>query len=265
MRARTASTPAPGGAAAALFPGMEVIDVHGHVGRWGYPWTSGDGRETGRLLDLAGISKVIVSSGMAIAYDVPGGNAEVARAVESDGRIYGSVVFNARRQAESREEIERYADNPRFVAAKYHPAYTGLALNAPENMKIIELIAKKRLPLTFHSWTGDGAAAVEIAKRFPEIPVIWFHALATDYRKSVELARELPNVYLEYVTSTQERGKVELLVGGIGADRVLFGTDQTLFEPIRPLGQLAEAKISAADKRKILATNAKKVFNFDRR
>jgi hypothetical protein len=252
-------------AAAELCPGLEVIDVHAHLGRWGCPGSEGDVNELRRLLDRSGFSRVIVSSGMAIAYDVPGGNAEVARAAECDERIYGSVVFNARDQKESRAEVERYADHPRFVAAKFHPAYTGLALNAPENMRIIELVARKKLPLTFHSWNGDGPAAAEIARRFPKLPVIWFHALAADYRKAAELARDLPNVYLDYVTSTQERGKVELLVERLGADRLLFGTDQSLFEPIRPLGQLAEAEIGDRDRRKILAANARKLFRFDGR
>jgi len=70
-------------------------------------------------------------------------------------------------------------------------------------------------------------------------------------------------VHLEYVTSTQERGKVELLVETLGADRLLFGTDQSLFDPVRPLGQLAEAEISDRDRRKILGLNARRLFRFD--
>jgi predicted TIM-barrel fold metal-dependent hydrolase len=251
-------------AVAGLCPGMEVIDVHAHLGKWGCPGSIGDADELRRLIDRAGFSKAIVSSGLAIMYDVPGGNAEVARAVESDERLYGSVVFNARNPKESRAEIERYAGHPRFVAAKFHPSYTGLALNSPENMKVIELVAEKKLPLTFHSWTGDGAAASEIARRFPKLPVIWFHARASDYRQAAELARKLPNVYLEYVTSTQERGKVELLVERLGADRILFGTDESLFDPVRPLGQLVEAEIGDRDRRKILGLNARKLFDFEK-
>jgi hypothetical protein len=244
---------------------VEVVDVHAHLGRWGHPGSAGGLDEFRRLVDQSGFSKVIISSVLAIAYDVPEGNAEVARAVESDERLYGSVVFNARYPEESRAEIERYADHPRFVSAKFHPAWTGLVINAPENLKVIELLAAKKLPVTFHSWTGDGPAAADIAKRFPELPIFWFHALAADYRKAAELARELPNVYLEFVTSTQERGKVELLVERVGADRMVFGTDMALFEPIRPLGMVAEAKISDQDRRKILGLTARRVFRFDQR
>jgi uncharacterized protein len=245
-----------------LLPGLEVIDAHAHLGVWGYPGSTDDVDQLRRLLDSNGFSKVIVSSAMAIKYDVPGGNAIVARATEADERIYGSVVFNANYQQESAEEIERYADHPRFVSAKVHPCGSGLQINDAQNMKMIELLAEKQLPLTFHSWTGDGPAAVEVAERFPKLAMIWFHALAADYRLAAQLALKLPNVYLDYVTSTQQRGKVDDLVKIIGADRLLFGTDQTLFDPIRPLASVLEADISQADRAAILGSNARKIFAF---
>jgi len=251
--------------AADLFPGIEVIDAHAHFGRWGYPGYGGDLDGFRRLLDVAGIAKVIVSSAQAICYDVPAGNAEVATAVESDERIYGSIVFNARFPREAREQLEKYAGHPRFVAVKFHPAYTGLALNSPQNLSIIELVADLDLPLTFHTWAGDGPAAAEIAKRFPTLPVVWFHSLAADYPVAAELARDLPNVYLDFVTSTQERGKIETLIAALGAERLLFGTDQSLLDPIRPLAAVAEARLTESDRRKILGENARKLFKFDRK
>jgi len=247
-----------------LLGGAEVIDVHAHLGRWGHPGLGGTLDEFRRVLDRTGFSRVVVSSAMAICYDVPEGNAEVAAAAEADPRIFGSFVFNARYFQQSIRQIERYADHPRFVSAKYHPAYTGLALNAAENLRVIERLAELRVPTTFHTWTGDGAAAADVARRFPELPVFWFHALAADYRKAVELARGLPNVYLDFVTSTQERGKIETLVAGVGADRLVFGTDQTLFDPVRQLASVVEAGISDADRGKILSRTARRIFKFDR-
>ncbi|MGQ9663376.1 MAG: amidohydrolase family protein [Kiritimatiellia bacterium] len=143
--------------------------------------------------------------------------------------------------------------------------YTGPALNSPQNLRIIELVAERGLPLTFHAWAGDGAAAADIARRFPTLPVVWFHSLAADYPVAAELARDLPNVYLEFVTSTQERGKIEMLVAAVGADRMLFGTDQSLFEPIRPLGAVAEAQLTESDRCKILGANARRLFKLNER
>ncbi len=249
-------------AAADLFPGIEVIDAHAHLGRWGLPGLEGTTDDLRRLLDASGIARVIVSSAMAIAYDVPGGNAEVAAACDADERIYGSIVFNARYPQQCREQIDRYADHPRFVATKYHTGYDGLPINAPENLRVIEWIAARELPLTLHTWTGDGTMAADVARRFPELPVFWFHALAADYRKAADLASELPNVYLDFITSTQERGKIETLVERLGADRIVFGTDQSLFDPIRAMGAVAEARLGDDDRRRILGGTARRVFRF---
>ncbi len=242
-------------------PGFEVIDVHAHFGRLDYPGDTIDLDGFRRWTDQAGLAKVVVSSIRALAYDVPEGNAEIARVVAADKRFYGSVVFNGHYYDEAREQIERYANHPRFVCAKIHTSMN-LAANSPQNLRLMELLASRQLPLTMHTWTGDGPAAVEAAQRFPELTFFWFHALASDYRKAAELAKPLPNVCLEFVTSTQERGKVEHLVRHFDVDRMVFGTDQPLFTPIYALGPMLEAELTDAERRKILSENAKRLLNF---
>jgi hypothetical protein len=255
---------APKTAAERLLPGLEIIDAHAHIGRWGSPGAEGSADEIRRITDRSGFSKVVVSSSLAIQYDVPEGNADVERLVTADARFYGAVTFNAHYPAEAKAQIERYAGHPRFVCAKNHPAHMRLPINSPANLSVIELLAEKRLPLTVHTWTGDGPAAAEVARRFPGLTFLWFHALATDYRKAAELARELPNVYLDFVTSLQESGKVEYLVTRLGADRLVFGTDQSLFSPVYALGPTLEADISSEDRRKILSLTARRLLRFER-
>lgn len=249
---------------AQLLPGCEVIDAHAHTGSWGSPGQAFDMDSLRRMNDRVGFAKVVISSRIALYYDVPRGNAEVAQLAESDSRFYGSMIFNGHYYDESREQIERYADHPRFVCAKIHSSM-GLAVNSPENLRLMELLAAKKLPLTMHTWTGDGPAAADAARKFPELTFFWFHALAADYRKAAELARDLPNVCLEFVTSTQERGKVEYLARHFYTSRIVFGTDQTLLNPIYSLGPILEADLSEADRRKILAENARRLFDFDKK
>jgi len=249
-------------AAEKLSPGFEVIDVHAHVGKWALDGIEGSVYELRKLLDLSGISKVIVSSVLALCYDAREGNAEVERFVESDERVYGAVVFNANYMDEARDEICRYADNPRFVCAKNHPSYARMPINAAPNLKMIELLSEKELPLTFHTWAGDGPRAADVAKRFPKLTMFWFHSLAGEYKLAAELVKNLPNVVLEYVTSTQERGKIEHLVSAVGADRLVFGTDESLQNPVYHLAPLYEANITDDDRRKILSENALRLFDF---
>lgn len=252
------------GVAQRLFPGIDVIDVHGHLGNWGYPGNPGGPDQLRRLLDRSGFAKLVISSGQGLSYDPPEGNAAVARFAESDERVFGSFVINPNYPEESRAEIERYSDHPRFVSAKIYPPVTGVAPNAPACVAMAELLAEKRIPATFHTWTYDGEPLEKLAKRVPELTTVWFHAFAADYLRAAELAADLPNVYLEYVTSTQERTKVADLVAALGSHRLLFGTDQDLFDPVRPLGQLLEAEIDDEDKRRILCFNALEVFDFEK-
>ncbi len=251
-------------ACAKLLPGVEVIDAHGHIGLWSAPGSDGSIDELQRMLDISGFSKVVISSANSITYDVSGGNREIAEAVARDERIFGAVAFNANYPRESREEILRYAEHPRFVCAKIHPGHMGIGIDHPDNMKLYELLAKFKLPLTAHTWTGDGPCAAKVARELPELVCIWYHALADDYRLAAELATDLPNVYLEYAVSRQIPGKVETLVEIAGADKVLFGTDQTLINPVYALGPTLEARISESDRRKVLSENARKVFDFEK-
>lgn len=247
-----------------LLPGVEVIDAHAHIGRWGSPGADGSADELRRITDRSGFSKVVVSSSLAIQYDVPEGNADVQRLVEADGRFYGAVTFNAHYPAEAKAQIERYAAHPRFVCAKNHPDHMRMAINSPANLALIELLAEKKLPLTVHTWTGHGPVVAEVAKRFPGLTFFWFHALANDYRQAAELARGLPNVCLDFVTSLQERDKVEYLITRLGPERLVFGTDQSLFSPVYALGPVLEADISDADRRKLLGLNARRLLDFEK-
>ncbi len=251
------------GIAQRLFPGVDVIDIHGHLGCWGYCGNRGGPDNLRRLLDRSGFAKLIISSERALSYDPLTGNAEVALMVESDERVFGSFVVNPHYPKESREEIKRYSEHPRFVSSKLYPPITGVAPNAPACLAVAELLAEKNIPATFHTWTDDEDPLVDLSKRVPELKVVWFHALAASHMKAATLAKGLPNVYLEYVTSTQESTKVLDLVTTLGNRRVLFGTDQDLFDPIRPLGQLLEAEIDEEDKRRILCLNALELFDFE--
>jgi len=247
-----------------LLPGVEVIDAHGHIGLWGAPGGDGSIDELRRLMDASGFSRIVISSANSIIYDVPGGNREVAAAIAADKRVYGAVTFNAHYPQEAREEILRYSEDPRFVAAKIHPGHMRIAVDHPDNMKLYELLAEQGLPLTAHTWTGDGPRVERVARAFPEVTFVWYHALADDYRLAAELAAELPNVYLEYAVSRQIPGKVETLVQIAGSERVLFGTDQTLINPVYALGPTLEADIAEEDRARVLGLNARRVFDFEK-
>ena len=53
------------------------------------------------------------------------------------------------------------------------------------------------------------------------------------------------------------------MVGGVGADRILFGTDLPFIDCRPQVGYVAAARISDDDKRRIFGRNARKLFRLE--
>ena len=62
--------------------------------------------------------------------------------------------------------------------------------------------------------------------------------------------------YLETCSTFRTPGVIEELVDGVGADRVLFGSDMPLMDPRSQIGKIITARISDEAKQKILGGNA---------
>jgi len=211
------------------------------------------------MLDKFEIEKCILSSGKAILYDIVEGNAEVAQAVKEDKRLYGSVVFNPNYKSESLEQLRRHLDNPRFVAMKNHPDYSGQELDSKANLEILE--AFHEVPLTAHVMGAARVnAGVLVAKRHPSMPVVFFHMGCPDWEYAIEAARNVDNVMLEAVASNPERARIRQAVETLGADRMLFGTDQTLLDPAYMIGMFEESGFTLEERKKIYCANSERIF-----
>jgi len=82
------------------------------------------------------------------------------------------------------------------------------------------------------------------------------------FQEAIDAARQAGNLVLE--TSGESPFHVEMAVTALGAERVVYGTD-TPFFPI-PEGQriVREAKISPADRDRIMGGNAARILGLRR-
>lgn len=238
-----------------------IIDIHAHFGEW----LSSSRRDTPerfiRVLDRFEIDASIVSSGRAILYDVTSGNEEVALLVERDPRIYGAVVINPHHHDASMADLDCYGANGRFVAVKFHPDYAGAPADSPLNITLIRRAAELGLPLLLHTW-GDAEveSAAAVARMLPEMPIFLFHMGGNAWRLAITRAREHSNLNLEIVSTIPEPLRIRQAVEVLGAERVFFGTDMTLFTPAYALGLLDAAGLDEDDRLKILGLNAMRFF-----
>ncbi|MEK6570880.1 MAG: amidohydrolase family protein, partial [Bacteroidota bacterium] len=103
---------------------------------------------------------------------------------------------------------------------------------------------------------------LDTAARFPNISFLLAHSGASfkDARKAIEVAKRRKNVYLEITLTAVTYGVIEFMVDELGADRVVFGTDQPLRDPIPQFGWMAYTRLSEKDKRKIFGENMQRII-----
>jgi len=243
---------------------IRTIDVHQHVGPWPFPGKWGGIEINLELMELRGIDVAIISSTEAIVDDMIAGNAHLAEDIAGHPNLLGYVTLNPRFPGLSVREMEKYARHPQFVGYKIHTSYSGTAMGEPRLAALFERMAQAPRPLLIHTW---GAAAVSalaaLAARYPQLPIIVAHAGGDAWRQAIAAAAAQPNLWLEFAMSTPERGRIERAVEALGGERVLFGTDSTLFDPQYMLSCFAEAQVPDSLRPQMMGENAARLFGLD--
>jgi predicted TIM-barrel fold metal-dependent hydrolase len=242
----------------------QIVDVHQHVGPWPFPGKWGGIELNLDLMERRGIEVAIISSTEASVDDLVVGNARLAEDISGHPNLLGYVTLNPRYPGLSVREMEKYAGHPQFVGYKIHTSYSGTAMGEPRMADLFATMAESPRPLLIHTW---GAAAVSalagLAARHPQLPIIVAHAGGDAWRKAIAAAQTQPNLWLEFAMSTPERGRIERAVKALGGERVLFGTDSTLFDPQYMLSCFAEAQIPDALRPRVMGENARRLFGLD--
>lgn len=249
---------------------LGIIDCHTHLGPWfafHIPANTGPGGVVA-MMDRVGIAAIVCAPHLGIGPDDTAGNDLVMRAMDDHpDRIRGYCTVNPNRSDEhKRAELRRCAGDPRFVGIKIHPGLHRYRLDGPGYRVVWEFADEKGWPLLTHTWGGDPyctpAMLTEPAQSFRRVPILVGHSGANTQgiEESIALAKEYHNVYLDITASYLPYGIIEHMAAEVGADRVLFGTDLPFLDPRPKITQVAGARISVEDKRKIFGENARRVF-----
>ena len=81
--------------------------------------------------------------------------------------------------------------------------------------------------------------------------------------QAIRLEQTHPNVVVETASSFRTPGAIEQLVRGIGAERILFGSDIPIMDPRVQIGKILTADMSEADKRQITGGNAVRLLRLE--
>jgi hypothetical protein len=130
---------------------------------------------------------------------------------------------------------------------KLHPTMQRVRPDDPRTMELYEVCRERELIVFFHA----GRAGVEPAfmqpyarmahyrapvAEFPDVRFVFGHAGARDIDEAIPVARGRTNVWME--AHGQGVRDIRRLLGAVGPERVLFGTDWPLFPQAASLAKL---------------------------
>ncbi|MGE5603278.1 MAG: amidohydrolase family protein [Nitrososphaerales archaeon] len=247
-----------------MIDGAQVIDFHGHVGRWDRYGMIDEPERVLRAMDAVGIDRACVFN--IFHPDGTTGNDLTARYVaRHPDRFIGFAYVSPLMPERMVAELARAIDTLRFAAIKLYPPYTPWPLNEAPWEPIYRFADERGLAIIFHTGTEPQSLPKlvgEIAPRFPRANFVMGHSGNTpvERRQAIAAAQANPNVCLETCSTFRTPGVIEQLVSEAGAGRVLFGSDQPLMDPRSQLGKIITAEISDAAKRQVLGENARRLL-----
>ena len=242
---------------------IPVFDVHTHVGQWALYDTYTEQDQLAEM-DRIGVRCTAISSLAGIAGDVRRGNDEVAALLaRQPKRFVGYCHVNGNYADDMLPELERCFARPGFVGIKVYQQ--GVAYDDPRFDPVWKFAVQHNAPVLAHTWGGNLTGFDKVAKRFPSVPFMAAHAGSDHgYQPYIDAAKAARNFYLDLTYSRDIANLIEHFVKTVGADQIVWGSDQPLFSMAEQIGKVLFSRFSDADKEKILSGNAAQFFGKDK-
>ncbi len=246
--------------------GADIIDMHGHLGRWQFaiPDTSAEGLVA--TMDRLGVRTVVCSHMSCMHGRVARGNRAVARAVrDHPGRIEGYATLWPSSPGDVRTEALRCFEAG-FVGVKLHNI-NGFDYTDEAYAPALAEADARRMPVLLHTWgkQEEFRQVRQLSETYPQTSILLAHAAASSKDEYVRVARDCPNVYLDTCLSAAPRGLIAELAAGAGAGKLVWGSDAVFLSMPQQLGRVLAADIAEPDRLAILSGNARRILGRVRR
>lgn len=181
-------------------------------------------------------------------------------------KFYALLILNPLLPAQFLIKIlKEYTVNGPLTGVKF-----SIHMNSRDNRmdKLCDFMEEHDIPVLWHSWykttnkyqfESDPSDIAYFAKKFPGIRILMAHLTAARAR-GIQDIKDCPNVSVDTSGSQPEDGYMEYALKHIGPDRILFGSDYPCRDIPVQLGRIESIDLSAADKKKILCSNALRFF-----
>ncbi len=178
-------------------------------------------------------------------------------------RFKGYLGFNPIYAKALTARLDDFFSRSFFIGFKTLCDYWRVPVTDPRFTPMWEYADAHRLPILLHTWGGPYDAPgllTDICPNYPNAIFILGHSGGNDRAGAVELARNNPNVYLEWCGSFVTPEPWEEAFDLLGVERILFGTDGMLHNPDWELGRLLSQPVPEEKLLPILGGNMRKIL-----
>jgi len=246
-----------------------VIDSHAHISHDGAEGIGflhqpyGDAQSMHDRAKLIGIDAMCISGFLAVWTDYEEGNLVVVDAMTRfPGFYHGYAALQPQYVKNWNKEFKLWYEKHKMGGLKpYHPR-TFIPYNDKAWAPWFQYGNRIRGYALIHPSPDVVKEASDLAGKYPNISFILAHSGASfaDARKAIEVAVKHPNVFLEITLTSVTYRVIEFMVDHVGADRVLFGTDQPMRDPIPQFGWMAYSHCTPEEKKKMFGLNMQKIL-----
>jgi predicted TIM-barrel fold metal-dependent hydrolase len=245
-----------------------VVDAHAHISHDGARGTGfmhqpfSDASSMFERARTMGISSVCISAWVGVWADYEDGNEIVHDAMKRYPRFYhGYATLQPQYVKDWKREIAKVHGRYRMGGLKPYFPRTGIPYSHAGWAPWFEYGNRHRCYTLIHPSDNFVADMNALIPRYPEMHFILAHQGGSfgSARDGIEIATKFPNVSLEITLTSVTYRVIEFMVEHIGAERVLFGTDQPMRDPIPQFGWVAYSHCTLAQKRRIFGENMRKI------
>ena len=241
-----------------------VIDMHVHMGPFqGIYFPNPSAEDMIRTMNRCGV-KMAVSSSHAALIDSRA-NKDMEKVVSKyPDRFRAYWVINPNYPERIPDEIAQFSESSGFVGFKFLSDYHKYPITSPRYEPALRYADENGLLVLMHTWGNsryDSPKLVEkLAEKYHRAIFLMGHSGYGEWAKSIQVARDYPNVYLELCAAYRVNGIIDWMVQEAGSHKMLFGTDLPWFNPHYGIGCVLFSRITDEDRHNILHLNAEKLL-----
>jgi len=252
-----------------------VLDAHCHMlhdngvaAGGACVFVRGDAASMIELTRRTGIDKTAIMSWAGpLSLDTDTGNEIVASAVRQfPDEFVGLLTINPEYDDEARIEelIQHYHVELGFPGLKTFTPLQTIDHDDPLYHRWLQFANDHKLYMVFDPKGATAATpcAHNLATRYPDLGIHLDHCgQSWDYAKwGVGLMKKYPNIWAQLNYTAVTNGTIEYIVGEVGAERVLFGTDSPMRDPRPQASWLTYTRLTEEQKRLVFGGNFARIL-----